>query len=571
MIIRDIMVRKTTRCLALFGAAAAVSFIAFGAQAQENSATPSLTLRPADPTEKGDGTLSPAAKAAIEHGPLPFSDADVAAKEAANRARDEAEKSGAKRPFSPADLSPAGGAGAGPLAPVFAGFNKQGLVGIPGERSPPDTTGAIGPTRYIQLVNTQAGIIDRTKTTPGTFIAVGTLNQLAGIAASVNSFDPQVIWDPATNRFYYTMESIFSASDQRLSFGFSTTPSPNNVTTDWCHYTLGFGPLDPDYPKLGDSQFFLIIGVNTFRPRGHFVGSDLIAISKPAAGTACPAFGTFKVGVKLNLVDSGGHQVFTPVPANQIDPSATGFVVAISQPLPSDKLWFFNVTRNSTTGFPLFGPARGVTVRTYAISPDADQPVFTQKLHTLDARMTQAVQAIDPRFGTFSFWTQHTVLQHFLPGSGLPDNSLVRWYEINPVPETPVVLHWEGLADCCGFFFNAAISPDRRSDGTIHAFGNDYVIEYNYSCKICGINPLAAERSSFKGGVVRAGVGPYRDKSCTTPGSTCRWGDYSAATPDPRPVITGSGVVWGTNQFSGLLNPPADGVNWLTQIFALQP
>jgi hypothetical protein len=288
-----------------------------------------------------------------------------------------------------------------------ASTSRVWLVSL--ENPPPDTTGAIGPTRYIQLVNTQAGIIDRTKTTPGTFIAVGTLNQLAGIAASVNSFDPQVIWDPATNRFYYTMESIFSASDQRLSFGFSTTPSPNNVTTDWCHYTLGFGPLDPDYPKLGDSQFFLIIGVNTFRPRGHFVGSDLIAISKPAAGTACPAFGTFKVGVKLNLVDSGGHQVFTPVPANQIDPSATGFVVAISRPLPSDKLWFFNVTRNSTTGFPLFGPARGVTVRTYAIPPDADQPVFTQKLHTLDARMTQAVQAIDPRFGTFSFWTQHTV------------------------------------------------------------------------------------------------------------------------------------------------------------------
>ncbi len=54
-------------------------------------------------------------------------------------------------------------------------------------------------------------------------------------------------------------------------------------------------------------------------------------------------------------------------------------------------------------------------------------------------------------------------------------------------------------------------------------------------------------------------------------GSTCRWGDYSGATPDPRPIITGRGVVWGTNQFSGLANPPPTGVNWRTQIFALEP
>jgi hypothetical protein len=52
--IRDVTVRKTTRCLALLGAAAALSFAAFGAQAQESSAIPGLTLRPADPNEKGD-------------------------------------------------------------------------------------------------------------------------------------------------------------------------------------------------------------------------------------------------------------------------------------------------------------------------------------------------------------------------------------------------------------------------------------------------------------------------------------------------------------------------------------
>jgi hypothetical protein len=121
MTIRNMMVRKTTRCLAVSGAAAALSFAAFAAQAQE--------IKVADPTEKGDGTMSPAAAAMKAHGPLPVSGADVAAKAAANRAREEAEKSGAKRPFSAAGLAPAGGAAAGPSAPVVVGgINVAGLT-----------------------------------------------------------------------------------------------------------------------------------------------------------------------------------------------------------------------------------------------------------------------------------------------------------------------------------------------------------------------------------------------------------------------------------------------------------
>jgi hypothetical protein len=91
-----------------FAAAVTPSLLTFAARAQENPAVLSLTVRPADPAEKGDGTLSAAAKAAIKYGPLPFSAATAAAKAAANRARDEVEKSGSRRPLSPAERAPAG-------------------------------------------------------------------------------------------------------------------------------------------------------------------------------------------------------------------------------------------------------------------------------------------------------------------------------------------------------------------------------------------------------------------------------------------------------------------------------
>src|SRR5262249_6949274 len=222
-----------------------------------------------------------------------------------------------------------------------------------------------------------------------------------------------------------------------------------------------------------------------------------------------------------------------------------------------------------SAGNPLFGPARSVTVGTYDIPAHASQPGVAQVLDTLDARNTQAVQAIDPRFGKFAFWTQQTIKSGTV--------SAVRLLELDPTAPAVAVKRSLQISASNTFLFNAAISPDRRHDVAISAFGNSFVIEYNVSSKVNNINPRIVAASSVNGGPlsffnpVKGGVGPYKDFSCKTPGSVCRWGDYSGATPDPRPTITGSGEVWGTNQFSGVLNPPTTVANWGTEIFALKP
>jgi hypothetical protein len=497
---------------------------------------------------------------ALKHGPLPESYAEAAAI-AAKRAR----KPAVPRPLSAADHAFPGELEAAPRAPVIVGgFNEPGQSGA--LSTPPDTTGAIGPLSFVQLVNRRAAIFERTN---GTRRASGTLNALANAPASVSSFDPQVIWDATTNRFYYAFVSIYSATDHRLSFGFSKTSDPANVTTDWCRYTYAYGDQFPDYPKLGDSRYFIIIGANIYQGKGGVrIGSDVVAISKPAAGTTCPAASTFKSGKKSSLVDSAGKLVFTPVPANQIDLAATGYVVARNgSPLPANKLWFFNITRNAATGLPIFGAARALTVPGYTFPFQADQPTVTQTLDTLDARLTQAVQATDPRLGKFAFWTQHTIADP----SGFV--SAVRWYEIDPVPAAPVVLRWQTISTPSSFRFNASISPNRRVDGATRAFGASFVIHYSFSSN--SIPPSIVAASSFNGGPlsfanVQSGVGPYKDSSCSAANAVCRWGDYSGATPDPRPAIP-AGVVWGTNQFSGVMNPRTTHNDWRTQIFALRP
>jgi hypothetical protein len=561
------------RCRALVATAALLVLPGLGrAQISVNTVG---TIELADPERRGDGTIGAAAAAALTRGALRLQ-ADVALKAAANRARSSAERSGAAHHREMAsDPAVAGGSARGGRPPtIVAPVNINGL--IDSAHTPPDATGAIGLTRYIQLVNRKFGIFDRN----GALISSGSLNVLAGVAANVNTFNPQIIWDSTTQRFYYAMNSVFAANDNKLAFGFSKTQSPQNGDTDWCHYQ--YTPADatrfPDDPKLGDSRRFIVIGVNSFQP--DFVGSDLVAISKPRAGTDCPGLSKFKVGTVLDLRDPSNARVWAPVPANQVDNSETAYVVARHGVTPATQLWFFNVTRDAGTGHPVFGTARGLSVPGYAIPADATQPAFdppidySPLLDTLDARATQAVQAVNPARNTLSFWTQHTVANGTLSG--------VRWYEIDPVPATPVLLRADTIGTASAFLFNGAISPDRtkplQSDKD-NEFGNSFVVQYSVSNSSIPARIVAA--SSLNGSGygfvnVRNGAGPYRDNSCPDAGQTvCRWGDYSSATPDPRPrnkrPLPDRGTVWGTNQYSGVVNPPVTSARWRTRIFQLAP
>jgi hypothetical protein len=533
------------------------------AQAQQHG-----TIEAANPNIQGDDARSAVAQRAITHRPLPRSDEEVAMKAAADRAAAEMMKSARPDLRSPA-IPKAGAAPAAAAPAVVGGHSFAGQVA--GNSAPSDSTGAIGPLSYIQAINTSVRLYNRTNHAP---IATATLDQLAAIGPGNDSFDPQIMWDPTTNRFYYLMVSVLSESppDIRLSFGFSRTNNPGSFTaTDWCKffYKAADPARFPDYPKLGDSTDFLIIGVNSFKvPALTYVGSDLIAISKPPAGAACPAIGSFKIGTRLDLRDTSNERVFTPVPANQIDNNSTGYVVARNGALPSTKLWFFNVARNGSTGAPVILGARGLTVPSYTLPPNAAQPTFTQLLDTLDARPTQAVQAQNPDRGLQSFYVQHTI--------GVPGRSIVRFYEINPAPATPVLLRSGQIGGANTFFFNASISPDRRRDGAAAQYGDSFVIQYNVSSRTNNIMPGISAASSFNGGAltfanVKTGVGPYRDFTCPDGGNVCRWGDYSSATPDPRPTSTGRGEVWITNQYSGRVDPPIHGNSFRTWISAIQP
>jgi hypothetical protein len=484
------------------------------AQSMASGIRSAKSVRAADIPNRG--TAGTAARSAMRQGYL-----------VPNQARYERQKARAARQTAAkrALAAPVDGA----LAPVknraWAGINDINAA-------PPDETSAVGTGRYIELVNSTFAIYDKTSNTP---MSTGSLNGMVGAAGADDVFDPQIMWDATTNRFYYAADDVVSTTINKVAFGFSKTANPSSAA-DWCKYSVNFGSTFPDYPKLGDSQSFAIIGTNLFNSGGSYVGSDIQAISKPGAGSTCPSASTFKFD---DRVVSGG---FTPTPASEIDTKSTGWAVARTLGLPGTKLKLYKVTRNSSTGNPVIATTpTSVSVPSYALPPAIPQKGTTFKIDSSDTRNTQAQAAIDPGHGNkFAIWTQHTVKG----GAGAE----VRWYEIDPANNS---LIQSGKATSPSLFeFNGAIAPNRQVNGGTTAGGRAMLMNFNTSSTATfpSIKMVSKAAGSAQSGQVSVfnGTQPLTGFDCTAPApNPCRWGDYAAATPDPST----QNRIWSVSQY----------------------
>jgi hypothetical protein len=448
------------------------------------------------------------------------------------------------------------------VSPSFDGDYETGLT-------PPDTTGAIGPDRYIETINTQYSIYNRS----GTLINGGTLGDLTGIPTGLFGYalsDPQIMWDAKTQRFYYSAvyyDSLF-LSDNGLAVGWSTTATPSSAS-DWCQYAIQFGGDLPDYPKLGDSGDFLIYGYNKFSDFAQtYTGSEFEIVNKPPAGAACAPTTAFALANSGTLQNGDGSQAATPVPANLVDDATgTGYVVAnadLTVKPSADFISVYSVTTSGVdaNGIPvaaIAGPTT-VSVPSYSIPSNAPEQGSSNLLDTLDGRFEASVAAVDPGHGNkLAVWTAHAVFG----GGGTEE----RWYELDPAAGT--VLQSGKVSSPSLFVWNGAVSPDRANPGTGASFGDSMAMSVSTSSTssypaIQFVWKNGAGAQSPLSNLVQSG-GPAVDFSC----SPCRWGDYSGASPDPAGTGT-TGTVWLGNQYN-IANGSASSTAWRTWIFAVKP
>jgi hypothetical protein len=442
-----------------------------------------------------------------------------------------------------------------PRIAVYGTLNKPGLTA--GSATPPDSTGAIGPSNYVEMTNSRVAVYDRSLN----LVSSTTLAAFMGLDPAVYFMcDPQIQWVPSANRWLYLfLDCNAPINQQAFEFGWSKTSDPTTLSSaGWCQFTYVTGANLFDYPKLGHNKNYLIVGGNFYNnpttANPALVGASILWAPLPANGvTTCtlPAF-TGTSGALKN--GDGVSNAFTPVPVNTHTSATDGYIVSAydpfspgptSSPKAKVSVWHLN-----SAGALL--QDNDVAVNTFDVPTSAPQLNGIYPIDTLDARLTQAVG--DPAAG---FYTQHTV-------AGASGRSEVQWYQFVVSGSTVVLAQQGRISSATDWVFDAAISP--RSDGLGAA------IAYNRSSS--SIYPLIAARVRFQatppgtwsaGELVLATSATFdNDRSCSSPPppTSCRWGDYAAATPDP--VLTN--LVWGTGEFNtASTSAPA----WSDQNFAL--
>src|SRR4030081_2714742 len=133
-------------------------------------------------------------------------------------------------------------------AAVSIDLNQSGLnATLGGGATPPDTTVAIGPNFYIEVVNSRVAVYSRsTLASP----PVATMSEDA-FTGTTSTCDAQIKWDQQGGRWeYWSLDC--GASSNGWSVGWSKTSDPTDLGAGgWCRYHVNSGSTLNDYGKLG--------------------------------------------------------------------------------------------------------------------------------------------------------------------------------------------------------------------------------------------------------------------------------------------------------------------------------
>jgi hypothetical protein len=454
-------------------------------------------------------------------------------------------------------------------AAVFGSLNEPGLSAaqqleaFPSQNvTPPDSTGAIGPNAYVEMVNQEIAVYNRSN-----LALVGSPVAFSTFTGGTGPCDPQIKYDPVSERWFATaIRCDGTTTANALYIEFSKTSDPSSLTTGWCRYAVSSAGSLEDYDKLGISSDHIVIGVNEFNTKPEaFNSARIISAPKPAKGTitTCPeklpltAFGSSTSPLKTSVE---GHLALTPQPATETDSGASGYVVAADEssgfgsPGSHIMMWQLGGTAESPTLTALGAPA----VSTFEAPPDVPQPGVAKgegvanEIDSLDGRLTQAVAATDPAISAEAIWTQQTVA-----GGG---GSVVRWYEL--VPSTLEKRQSGTISEASNYVFNGAIAPTASGGAVIiyNAGGTAQKVQLWAQSRPAS-SPLGTMNSPVS---LATSSAVDSDFTCPNPETGCRWGDYAGLSVDP----SNGSLVWGSSQVNGP-TAASNAAQWATRNFAL--
>lgn len=405
---------------------------------------------------------------------------------------------------------------------VFTGF------------APSDIHGAAGPDVLAVVTNVDIGVYDKVTCQIISRVSLKTLFAGFGDISNQTLFDPRVIYDVSSGRFFMTAESRDDRgiTDQYQYFAVSTTAD----ASAWYRYrfTLSQGTSKFcktasnsfwDYPSAGKSTNRWFITANDFQASGGATGA-ILAIDKAPSLTGGSVSGVCWNNLAYNLappivLDSQAAQSVFLYPR----PTVIGrYDHAASTPISSDVL-------STRTGY---------SIPSWSSPPSAVQP-NGQKLDSLDGRFQSA--SIQSRN---RIWNIHAISAGSRP--------IVRWYRLARTSTDVLGTYtYSGSTSGTYHLFNPSFVTNSGIDGSPAYITLSRTIPSLSTGSGRASMVLGAGRNNSQSdwdfGNVQSSSSEYATdgfgSTCNSSSrGSCRWGDYSSTSVDPD----GAGTAWGFNQ-----------------------
>jgi hypothetical protein len=428
-------------------------------------------------------------------------------------------------------------------API-ANFNAvgNGFSGPSGtftvSSAPPDPDGAVGPNHFVNLVNTDFAVFNKSGVPIFGPVATNTLwSGFGGGCETNNDGDGVVLYDRAADRFVFTQFSVAS-TPYLYCVAVSQTPDPTGA---YFRYSFSFGNTEfPDYPKISAWPDAYYATFNIFANGSTFSGGRVCALdrAKMLVGQP-PAMQCFDTGANF------GGLLASDVDGPTAPPTGSpNYLLALGANANELAFWKFHVDWTTPASSTLTGPTTLATAAfTEACGGGTCIPQLdtTQQLDSLADRLM--FRLAYRNFGDHeAMVTNHAVTA----GSGTG----IRWYEIRGMATTPTLFQQGTYAPDANYRWMGSIAMDQSGD-----------IAVGFSLSGSALHPeihYAGRLASDPLGTLAQGEATIIDGAGSQQSGLSRWGDYSALVVDPSDDCT----FWYTNQYI-----PADGTfNWSTRV-----
>lgn len=416
----------------------------------------------------------------------------------------------------------------------------QGVFGFNVAVAPPDTNGAVGATQYVQWVNLNFAVFDKTTGSilPNFPVAGNTLwSGFGGPCESNNDGDIIVIYDQLNSRWIFGQFAVRGLSPN--SYQCIALSTSSDATGSYNRYAFEFQNEFDDYPKMAVWPDAYYATFNMFAT--GFAGADACAFDGNAMRN-----GQVATAVCFQQPPS----VFSLLPSNldgKTPPPVGSPNFMMTMDVNSLDLYKFHVdfttpansTFSSATNIPVaaFTPALCNNNTSFTCVP---QSGTTQLLDTLADRLMYRL-AYRNLGNHESLLVSHSVAANSSSG--------IRWYEIQNPNGTPVVAQQSTYAPDSNFRWMGSMGMDLSGNiavGYSVSSGTMFPsIAVTGQANFDPRNTLQTETS------VISGTGSQT-------GGLSRWGDYSAMQIDPTDDCT----FWYTTEY--LKNTGS--FNWNTRI-----